>query len=137
MIRIFSITIILTTSVELDAITTTVVTIMIIIMNTPRIFTTLPSNRSRFAQGRLIRKRFFPWIQKITQLDGPGILRLKGIIAFENDDDRYVVQGIHMIVEGDHQRAWKDGEKRESRIVFIGRDLDEEKLKRTFEACQT
>ncbi len=86
--------------------------------------------------GPLDPKRFFPWIQKITQIDGPNILRLKGIIAFGDDDDRYVVQGIHMIVEGDHQRPWKKGEKRESRIVFIGRDLDEEKLRRTFEACQ-
>lgn len=79
---------------------------------------------------------FFPWIQKTTQIDGPNILRLKGIIAFDGDDDRYVVQGIHMIVEGDHQRPWNDGEERQSRIVFIGRDLDREKLKRSFEACQ-
>jgi G3E family GTPase len=86
--------------------------------------------------GAMNPKRFFPWIEKITQIDGPNILRLKGIIAFEGDDDRYVVQGVHMIVEGDHQRAWKDGEKRESRIVFIGRDLDREKLERTFLACQ-
>ncbi len=87
--------------------------------------------------GPLDPKRFFPWIQKITQIDGPNILRLKGIVAFDNDDDRYVVQGIHMIVEGDHQRAWKADERRESKIVFIGRDLDEEKLRRTFEACQS
>lgn len=86
--------------------------------------------------GPLIPDRFFPWIQKTTQIDGPNILRLKGIVAFDNDEERYVVQGIHMIVEGDHQRAWKPDEKRESRIVFIGRDLDQEKLKRTFEACQ-
>lgn len=86
--------------------------------------------------GPLNPKRFFPWIEKITQIDGPNILRLKGIIAFEGDEDRYVVQGVHMIVEGDHQRAWKEDEKRESRIVFIGRDLDREKLERTFLACQ-
>jgi G3E family GTPase len=86
--------------------------------------------------GPLNPKRFFPWIEKITQIDGPNILRLKGIIAFEGDEDRYVVQGVHMIVEGDHQRAWKENEKRESRIVFIGRDLDREKLERTFLACQ-
>jgi G3E family GTPase len=86
--------------------------------------------------GPMNPERFFPWIQKTTQIDGPNILRLKGIIAFDNDDERYVVQGIHMIVEGDHQRAWKPDEKRESRIVFIGRELDSEKLKRTFEACQ-
>lgn len=78
---------------------------------------------------------FFPWINKITQIDGPDILRLKGIIAFADDPERYVIQGIHMIVEGDHQRAWKDDEKHESRLVFIGRNLDREKLERTFKAC--
>ncbi|TCD11357.1 CobW family GTP-binding protein [Oricola cellulosilytica] len=85
--------------------------------------------------GEVDPQKFMPWIQKITQLDGPNILRLKGIIAFPNEPQRYVVQGVHMIVEGDHERAWKDGEKRESRIVFIGRELDREKLERTFQAC--
>ncbi|MDQ2634783.1 MAG: GTP-binding protein [Pseudomonadota bacterium] len=86
--------------------------------------------------GEMDPKKFFPWIEKITQMEGPNILRLKGIIALKEDPDRYVLQGVHMIIEGDHQRPWKDGEKRESRLVFIGRDLDAEKLKRTFEACQ-
>ncbi|KQS76557.1 cobalamin biosynthesis protein CobW [Rhizobium sp. Leaf384] len=85
--------------------------------------------------GEMNPDRFFPWIQKITQTDGPNILRLKGIIAFAGDADRYVVQGVHMIIEGDHQRPWKEGEARESRLVFIGRDLDREKLERTFQAC--
>jgi len=79
--------------------------------------------------------KFFPWINKITQIDGPDILRLKGIIAFDDDPERYVIQGIHMIVEGDHQLAWRKGETRESRLVFIGRNLDREKLERTFKAC--
>ena len=86
--------------------------------------------------GPMDPKKFFPWVNKITQIDGPNILRLKGIIAFEGDADRYVIQGVHMIVEGDHQRAWRDDEKRESRLVFIGRDLDAEKLERTFKACE-
>jgi Putative GTPases (G3E family) len=86
--------------------------------------------------GPLDPKKFFPWIEKITQLEGPNILRLKGIIAFADDADRYVIQGVHMIVEGDHQRAWREGEKRESRLVFIGRELDREKLERTFKACE-
>ncbi|UUP16968.1 CobW family GTP-binding protein [Nitratireductor thuwali] len=86
--------------------------------------------------GEMDPKKFFPWMEKTTQMDGPNILRLKGIIAFPDDPERYVVQGVHMIVEGDHQRAWKEGEKRESRLVFIGRDLDMERLQRTFEACR-
>lgn len=86
--------------------------------------------------GEMDPKKFFPWIEKITQMDGPSLLRYKGIIAFKDDPDRYVLQGVHMIMEGDHQRPWKDDEKHESRLVFIGRKLDEEKLRRTFEACQ-
>ncbi|TGQ06791.1 GTP-binding protein [Mesorhizobium sp. M2E.F.Ca.ET.219.01.1.1] len=86
--------------------------------------------------GEMDPKKFFPWIEKVTQMEGPNILRLKGIIALKGDEDRYVLQGVHMILEGDHQRAWKDDEKHESRLVFIGRDLDAERLRKSFEACQ-
>ena len=85
--------------------------------------------------GEMNHEKFFPWINKLTQIDGPDILRLKGIVAFAGDDERFVVQGVHMIVEGDHQRPWKADEKRETRLVFIGRNLDREKIERSFNAC--
>lgn len=85
--------------------------------------------------GALKPEKFFPWIQQITQQQGPNILRLKGIIAFQGDDDRYVIQGIHMILEGQHQRPWSEDENRESRLVFIGRTLDAEILRTGFENC--
>ncbi len=86
--------------------------------------------------GEMEPEKFFPWIDKLTQTQGPDILRLKGIIAFKGDADRYVVQGVHMIVEGDHQRPWKDGEKHESRLVFIGRKLKQAELQAGFDACK-
>ena len=67
--------------------------------------------------------------------EGPNILRCKGILSFKDDPERFVFQGVHMILDGDHQRPWKDGEKRESRIVFIGRNLPEEKIRKGFESC--
>jgi G3E family GTPase len=79
--------------------------------------------------------RFFPWVQDLVQKEGPSILRCKGILSFKNDDERFVFQGVHMILDGDHQRPWHDGEPRESRIVFIGRNLPEEKIRRGFESC--
>ena len=66
--------------------------------------------------------KFMPWLQDLVATEGQKILRSKGILPFTDDDDRYVFQGVHMMLEGDHQRAWKDGEKRESRLVFIGRE---------------
>jgi G3E family GTPase len=80
-------------------------------------------------------EKFFPWIQNLVATDGPAILRSKGILAFDDDPDRFVFQGVHMILDGDHQRPWKDGEKRESRIVFIGKNLPEEKIREGFAAC--
>jgi G3E family GTPase len=79
--------------------------------------------------------KFFPWVQDLVAKDGPSILRCKGILNFKDDPDRFVFQGVHMILDGDHQRPWQDGEKRDSRIIFIGRNLPEEKIRTGFESC--
>ena len=81
--------------------------------------------------------KFFPWIQNLVAQEGGKILRSKGILAFSDDDDRYVFQGVHMMLEGDHQRPWKEGETRESRVVFIGRELPEQAIREGFESCIT
>jgi G3E family GTPase len=78
---------------------------------------------------------FMPWLQNLVQVEGGKILRSKGILAFHDDDDRYVFQGVHMMLEGNHQRKWKDGEPRQSRLVFIGRELPEELIRTGFESC--
>jgi G3E family GTPase len=79
--------------------------------------------------------KFFPWVQDLVQKEGPSILRCKGILAFKDDEKRFVLQGVHMILDGDHQREWKKDEKRLSRMVFIGRNLPEEKIRQGFESC--
>ena len=79
--------------------------------------------------------KFFPWIQDLVANEGPNILRCKGILSFQDDDERFVFQGVHMILDGDHQRPWKEGERRDSRIVFIGRNLPEDSIRKGFEAC--
>ncbi len=78
--------------------------------------------------------KFLPWIQKLVAERGPDILRSKGILSFKDDPQRFVFQGVHMVLDGDHQRDWKKGEKRESRLVFIGRNLDAAALRQGFEA---
>ena len=76
-----------------------------------------------------------PWINDIAQSEGPSLLRWKGILAFRDEPRRFVLQGVHMIVDGDLQREWKSGEKRESRLVFIGHDLNAAALEKGFRAC--
>ena len=78
---------------------------------------------------------FMPWLRNLTAEQGQDILRLKGVLAFPDEDQRYVVQGVHMLLDGDHQRDWKHDEVRTSRMVFIGRNLDVGALRRDFDAC--
>jgi G3E family GTPase len=85
--------------------------------------------------GAVDPDRFMPWISDLTQREGPNILRCKGIVAFPNEPKRFVFQGVHMILDGDLQGDWKEGEERESRVVFIGRDLDEEAIRKGFLSC--
>lgn len=93
------------------------------------------SSFSLLSEDPLDPERFFPWMQFIAQKYGPEMLRMKGIIAFENDDDRFVMQGVHMLLEGDHQRPWNVGEKRTTRLVFIGRDLPGDIFEEGFRNC--
>ncbi|MFT0891935.1 CobW family GTP-binding protein [Pseudochelatococcus sp. G4_1912] len=85
--------------------------------------------------GDVIPEKFLPWINDLVQRDGASILRSKGILSFRNEPRRFVFQGVHMIIEGDLQRDWKPDEKRDSRIVFIGRELNEKAIREGFLAC--
>src|SRR5579863_6507078 len=85
--------------------------------------------------GEVDPDKFMPWINALTQNEGPNILRCKGIVAFSGDPKRFVFQGVHMMLEGEPQREWKAGEKRESKVVFIGRDLNEDQIREGFLAC--
>ena len=80
-------------------------------------------------------EKFMPWINYLTQTQGGNILRCKGIVAMKGDDKRFVFQGVHMMLDGEPQRAWREGEKRESKVVFIGHDLDEKGIVAGFKAC--
>ena len=75
------------------------------------------------------------WLKDLVATQGRDILRAKGIIDIKGDDRRLVFQAVHMMLEGDFQRAWKPAERRYSRLVFIGRNLDAGALNEAFESC--
>jgi len=81
-------------------------------------------------------ERFNAWIGLLLQDKGPDLLRTKGILSYANDDRRFAFQAVHMIADGDFIGPWKAGEKRVSRLVFIGRNLSRPLLRRGFESCQ-
>jgi G3E family GTPase len=80
-------------------------------------------------------QRITGWLNDLLARQGPDILRAKGILNVKGDERRLVFQAVHMILEGDFQRDWKPGEDRTSRMVFIGRNLDEALLRVGFQSC--
>jgi len=79
--------------------------------------------------------RFDAWLRRLVAAQGPDILRFKGILAFRGIDRRTVVQGVHMLIDGDALTPWRPDEPRTSRFVLIGRNLDREALEAGFGAC--
>ena len=80
--------------------------------------------------------RFQQWFGQLLQQRGQDILRSKGILDFSGHGDRYVFQGVHMLMDGSPMGPWPEGRPRVSRVVFIGRDLENMGLKEGFEACR-
>jgi G3E family GTPase len=81
-------------------------------------------------------EKFNAWISVLLQEKGPDLLRTKGILHYKGEDRRFAFQAVHMIADGDFIGPWREGERRASKIVFIGRNLNRPQLRRGFEACQ-
>jgi len=84
---------------------------------------------------RFERTRFLPWLQRLVIEHGADLLRAKGILAFSGEPRRFVFQAVHMTVDSGMGRAWAAGEVVESKLVFIGRRLDESTLREELVHC--
>ena len=82
-------------------------------------------------------EKFQEWFGDLLRTKGQDILRSKGILDFKGEEDRYVFQGVHMLMDASPMGPWPKGKDRSSRVVFIGRDLDNMNLKEGFENCKS
>ncbi|MDC0193277.1 GTP-binding protein, partial [Pelagibacteraceae bacterium] len=80
--------------------------------------------------------KFQTWFGDLLRTKGQDILRSKGILDFQGEEERYVFQGVHMLMDASPMGSWAEGKKRSSRIVFIGRNLDSMNLEEGFENCK-
>ena len=90
-------------------------------------------------EGELNVNKLERYIGKLMREDGENLFRYKGVLAVKGVDEKYVFQGVHMLFGGDYSREiglWKEGETRECRFVFIGKDLDHEALQKGLLDCQ-
>ena len=87
------------------------------------------------ALGDLDEECLQEWLGRLLQEKGVDIFRSKGVLSLQGQPQRYVFQGVHMLMDGTLGKPWDDDERR-STLVFIGRDLDRGDLERGFAACR-
>lgn len=80
---------------------------------------------------------FNMWMVELLQDQGQNIYRLKGILNMKDYDEQFVIQGVHMVFDGQKGRPWptEPNAQRKSVLVFIGIKLDAGQLDRNFHKC--
>jgi G3E family GTPase len=86
-------------------------------------------------RGALSERALSRWLYDLVQARGPDLYRFKGILNVEDARRRFVLQGVHMLIDGRPGAPWREGEERVSQLVFIGKDLDRGALERGFASC--
>lgn len=66
------------------------------------------------------------FLSGMIQVYGPDLLRYKGVLWLDQNENRVVFQGVHMLMGGDVGKPWGPQEARKSVMVFIGRKLPED-----------
>ncbi|BAC15389.1 hypothetical conserved protein [Oceanobacillus iheyensis HTE831] len=74
------------------------------------------------------------WFSYLVQILGESLYRYKGILYINGKRRKYIFQGVHMLFAAEEQAEWGDMSPR-SEIVFIGKDLNKQKLKEQFHKC--
>jgi G3E family GTPase len=75
------------------------------------------------------------FLAAIVQVYGPKMLRYKGVLFMKGSEKKVIFQGVHQLMGSDLGPAWAKGEKRNSKLVFIGIDLPREILLQGLEQC--
>ena len=71
----------------------------------------------------------------IVQVYGPRMLRYKGVLAMNGSDHKIFFQGVHQIMGSDVGPVWTANLPRNSKMVFIGKNLPEDIFIRGLEQC--
>jgi G3E family GTPase len=71
----------------------------------------------------------------IVQVYGPSMLRYKGVLNMKGTDKRVIFQGVHQLMGSDLGPKWMPGEKKQSKMVFIGIGLPKDVLLQGLEGC--
>ncbi|WP_066740750.1 GTP-binding protein [Cupriavidus sp. D384] len=81
------------------------------------------------------RQRLEHALRALLAAQGDDVFRMKGIVAVQDDDRRHVLQAVHRLMDFHPADTWGTT-PRESKFVFIGRNLDRARLQTLLRVCQ-
>ncbi|MBI2769751.1 MAG: GTP-binding protein [Burkholderiales bacterium] len=79
--------------------------------------------------------RLEDFLGAIVNIYGPRMLRYKGVLSMKGTDRKVIFQGVHQLMGSDLGPPWAEGEKRNSKMVFIGIDLPRDIFLQGLEQC--
>ena len=71
----------------------------------------------------------------VVNIYGPRMLRYKGVLSMEGTERKVIFQGVHQLMGSDLGPGWAEGEKKTSKMVFIGIDLPKDIFMQGLEQC--
>ena len=80
-------------------------------------------------------ERLEDFLGSMVQVYGAQMMRYKGVLNVQGEHRRVIFQGVHMLMGADMGNVWKKGEVRNTKIVFIGKDLPREVLEKGLTLC--
>eukprot|EP00043_Microstomoeca_roanoka_P010362 m.98429 g.98429 ORF g.98429 m.98429 type:complete len:459 (-) comp14871_c0_seq1:109-1485(-) len=93
-------------------------------------------------EGEFIPDKFHQWLTALLREKGQDIFRSKGILAMFGTDERFVFQGVHMMVHmgssqqlGMNLKPWGEEEKKMNKLCFIGRNLNRKVIAEGLQDC--
>jgi G3E family GTPase len=75
------------------------------------------------------------WLGDLLRSEGDDIYRMRGVLAVARSELKFLCQAVHALFSGDFDQAWSGDEVRESRFLFIGKNLNRETLEAGLRAC--
>ena len=75
------------------------------------------------------------WLGELLRKDGGDLFRMKGVLWIAHAEQRFVYHAVHTTFSGGFEEVWGQEEPRESKMVFIGKNLDAKALAARFNAC--
>jgi G3E family GTPase len=75
------------------------------------------------------------FLGSIVQVYGPKMLRYKGVLFMKGTDRKVIFQGVHQLMGSDMGPKWAPGEKKNTKMVFIGLDLPRDVFQQGLEQC--